>query len=88
MRVEIKPAACHDGPMTDGLLPDEPGPSEGLGKLFADEAAKAPAKPEAYRVLARKYRPSSFDDLIGQDAMVRDPVQCLRAGPHPTKPTC
>ena len=24
-----------------------------------------------YRVLARKYRPSSFDDLIGQDAMVR-----------------
>jgi DNA polymerase III subunit gamma/tau len=25
----------------------------------------------AYRVLARKYRPSSFDALIGQDAMVR-----------------
>ena len=25
----------------------------------------------AYRVLARKYRPSSFSDLIGQDAMVR-----------------
>ena len=24
-----------------------------------------------YRVLARKYRPSSFDDLIGQDAVVR-----------------
>src|SRR5438874_5298594 len=24
-----------------------------------------------YRVLARKYRPWSFDDLIGQDAMVR-----------------
>ncbi len=34
------------------------------------------AKPTAgtageYRVLARKYRPSSFDDLIGQEAMVR-----------------
>jgi DNA polymerase III subunit gamma/tau len=27
--------------------------------------------PTAYRVLARKYRPSIFDDLIGQDAMVR-----------------
>ena len=30
--------------------------------------------PEAgkpYRVLARKYRPSSFEDLIGQDAVVR-----------------
>jgi len=25
----------------------------------------------AYRVLARKYRPATFDDLIGQDAMVR-----------------
>ncbi len=32
----------------------------------------APAqKTAAYRVLARKYRPSTFDDLIGQDAMVR-----------------
>ena len=27
--------------------------------------------PAAYRVLARKYRPSSFEDLIGQEAMVR-----------------
>lgn len=26
---------------------------------------------EAYRVLARKYRPQTFDDLIGQEAMVR-----------------
>ncbi len=29
------------------------------------------SKSSAYRVLARKYRPSTFDDLIGQDAMVR-----------------
>ena len=59
--------------MSDGLPPDDAGPSEGLGKLFADEAtALAAAKPaEPYRVLARKYRPSSFDDLIGQEAMVR-----------------
>jgi DNA polymerase-3 subunit gamma/tau len=57
--------------MTDGFLPDDPGPSEGLGKLFADEAKALPAKAEPYRVLARKYRPSSFEDLIGQDAMVR-----------------
>jgi DNA polymerase-3 subunit gamma/tau len=34
-------------------------------------APAAPAKPSGYRVLARKYRPSSFKDLIGQDAMVR-----------------
>ena len=25
----------------------------------------------AYRVLARKYRPSRFEDLIGQEPMVR-----------------
>ncbi|HBU55978.1 MAG TPA: DNA polymerase III subunit gamma/tau, partial [Sulfitobacter sp.] len=27
--------------------------------------------PSAYRVLARKYRPETFADLVGQDAMVR-----------------
>src|SRR5208283_4669662 len=35
-----------------------------------DEPPK-PAQPAAYRVLARKYRPSSFEDLIGQEPMVR-----------------
>ena len=30
-----------------------------------------PAATQSYRVLARKYRPSSFEDLIGQSAMVR-----------------
>ncbi|NYS24124.1 DNA polymerase III subunit gamma/tau, partial [Rhodobacteraceae bacterium 2376] len=34
------------------------------------EAQQAPPKP-AYQVLARKYRPETFADLIGQDAMVR-----------------
>jgi DNA polymerase III subunit gamma/tau len=31
----------------------------------------APGPAGAYRVLARKYRPTNFGDLIGQDAMVR-----------------
>jgi DNA polymerase-3 subunit gamma/tau len=30
-----------------------------------------PAPPAPYRVLARKYRPSRFEDLIGQEPMVR-----------------
>ena len=33
--------------------------------------SSAPAPQGAYRVLARKYRPANFGDLIGQDAMVR-----------------
>ena len=46
----------------------------------APAVASAPAKPSpepapedgaAYQVLARKYRPRTFEDLIGQEAMVR-----------------
>jgi len=33
--------------------------------------ARADSAPAGYRVLARKYRPARFEDLIGQDAMVR-----------------
>ena len=33
--------------------------------------ATPPQSAGAYRVLARKYRPSSFDDLIGQEPMVK-----------------
>ncbi len=39
--------------------------------------------PAAYRVLARKYRPSTFDDLIGQDAMVRTVSNGFEAGRIP-----
>jgi DNA polymerase III subunit gamma/tau len=38
------------------------------GMIAARDGAQTPG---AYRVLARKYRPRSFDDLIGQEAMVR-----------------
>ena len=43
--------------------------SPGLGLDLPDVPSPAPA-PGAYRVLARKYRPQSFAELIGQDAMV------------------
>jgi DNA polymerase-3 subunit gamma/tau len=36
-----------------------------------NDATQTPPQNGAYRVLARKYRPTNFDDLIGQDAMVR-----------------
>jgi DNA polymerase III subunit gamma/tau len=37
----------------------------------------------SYRVLARKYRPSTFDDLIGQDAMVRTIANGFETGRIP-----
>ena len=49
-----------------------------LGSLLTpvgDDAAAAP-----YRVLARKYRPSRFEDLIGQDAMVRTLTNAFSLG--------
>lgn len=55
----------------DDPLPEPPAP-EGAG-LFGDAppAVEARAQPAAYRVLARAYRPARFEDLIGQEAMVR-----------------
>jgi DNA polymerase III subunit gamma/tau len=37
----------------------------------------------SYRVLARKYRPASFEDLIGQDAMVRTLSNAFETGRIP-----
>ena len=41
------------------------------GLFPPDAALPQPQASGAYRVLARKYRPSNFDDLIGQEPMVR-----------------
>ncbi|MXQ11618.1 DNA polymerase III subunit gamma/tau [Microvirga makkahensis] len=47
-------------------------------------AAPAPAAPiSPYRVLARKYRPRTFDDLIGQEAMVRTLSNAFETGRIP-----
>ena len=45
------------------------------------EPAATPAVP--YRVLARKYRPQTFDDLIGQESMVRTLSNAFAAGRIP-----
>ncbi len=44
------------------------------------EAAGPPAAADNYRVLARKYRPGTFDALIGQDAMVRTLSNAIASG--------
>jgi DNA polymerase III subunit gamma/tau len=46
-------------------------------------SGSVPAEPPAYRVLARKYRPASFEDLIGQDAMVRTISNAFESGRIP-----
>ncbi|MEW6645195.1 MAG: DNA polymerase III subunit gamma/tau [Pseudomonadota bacterium] len=56
------------------------GPS---GAEANDQAGSATAAPRGYRVLARKYRPTTFTDLIGQEAMVRTVSNAFEAGRIP-----
>ena len=60
-----------DAPGPDAL--DESGPA-----LPGFEPA--PAGPAGYQVLARKYRPQTFPDLIGQEPMVRTLTNAFAAG--------
>ena len=55
----------------------EPKKSAASGSVPGDTPA------DGYRVLARKYRPASFDDLIGQDAMVRTISNAFESGRIP-----
>jgi DNA polymerase-3 subunit gamma/tau len=64
--------------MSDAGAP--PDKSDGAGQSGLGSPSEA-AKP--YRVLARKYRPSSFDDLIGQEAMVRTVSNAFETGRIP-----
>jgi len=66
--------------MSDAGAP--PDTTEGAGQGgFA--LGGQPEASKAYRVLARKYRPSSFDDLIGQEAMVRTVSNAFETGRIP-----
>ncbi|MEQ8451736.1 MAG: DNA polymerase III subunit gamma/tau [Nitratireductor sp.] len=44
------------------------------------EAGAGDSRERAYRVLARKYRPSDFQDLIGQEPMVRTLTNAFASG--------
>ncbi|MET0907069.1 MAG: DNA polymerase III subunit gamma/tau [Tardiphaga sp.] len=63
--------------MTDAGMP----PSDDDAQ--AGFAMNAPAAATPYRVLARKYRPGNFDDLIGQDALVRTVSNAFETGRIP-----
>jgi DNA polymerase-3 subunit gamma/tau len=53
--------------------------SPGLGLDLPEQAAPASGV-SPYRVLARKYRPQTFDQLIGQDAMVKTLANAIERG--------
>ena len=51
-----------------------------MSMLFAEMTETTSAAPTAYRVLARKYRPTNFDELIGQDVLVRTLTNAIESG--------
>jgi DNA polymerase-3 subunit gamma/tau len=65
----------------------ETGKSASIGESEQNQSGfDLGARPVAgggYRVLARKYRPATFDDLIGQDAMVRTVSNAFDTGRIP-----
>jgi DNA polymerase-3 subunit gamma/tau len=60
---------------------DQPGFE--LGGTPAPSTSSGSASGAGYRVLARKYRPATFEDLIGQEAMVRTISNSFEAGRVP-----
>ena len=64
----------------------EPGVTDPSGEAEPALAGLEPPRRDdgaGYRVLARKYRPRDFDDLIGQEAMVRTLSNAFRTGRIP-----
>jgi DNA polymerase-3 subunit gamma/tau len=69
--------------MTDAGAPFIPPHDSGGVQHGGFDLGGAPEAGKHYRVLARKYRPSSFDDLIGQDAVVRTVSNAFETGRIP-----
>jgi DNA polymerase-3 subunit gamma/tau len=66
--------------LTAGTPPDD---EPALPGFSAPPVAVKAGPTPAYRVLARKYRPRTFDDLIGQEAMVRTLSNAFETGRIP-----
>src|SRR6266404_4882983 len=71
-----------DRSMTDAGAPSMP-PNDSDDTQGGFDLGGPPEAGKHYRVLARKYRPSRFDDLIGQDAMVRTVSNAFETGRIP-----
>ena len=66
---------------TFSMFGDDPAPPEAAQDTSVAALVTAgPADDAAYQVLARKYRPRRFEDLIGQEAMVRTLTNAFASG--------
>src|SRR5262245_35129875 len=63
--------------MPDDRSPDDRSPDDRAPGQSSDPSG---AQTGAYQVLARKYRPKVFADLIGQDALVRTLTNAIASG--------
>jgi DNA polymerase III subunit gamma/tau len=69
--------------MTDAGIPVTPPTDPESTHQGGFDLGGPPQAGQPYRVLARKYRPSSFDDLIGQEAVVRTVSNAFETGRIP-----
>ncbi|HXL13250.1 MAG TPA: DNA polymerase III subunit gamma/tau [Bradyrhizobium sp.] len=69
--------------MNDAGLPVVPQPDPNSADQGGFDLGGLPEAGKPYRVLARKYRPSSFEDLIGQEAVVRTVSNAFETGRIP-----
>jgi DNA polymerase-3 subunit gamma/tau len=65
------------------MPPDAPDSAHEGGLDLGGNQAPPAGAGTPYRVLARKYRPASFDDLIGQEAVVRTVSNAFETGRIP-----
>ncbi|MCE9650625.1 MAG: DNA polymerase III subunit gamma/tau [Parvibaculum sp.] len=63
----------------EAIASSEPGEEPGFD-LMGGQAKPPRQQASGYQVLARKYRPSNFDDLVGQEAMVRTLSNAFETG--------
>ena len=69
-------------PPSDGPEDDVAEPRDTMtASMFGDDVPLGNSGgPPAYQVLARKYRPTRFEDLVGQEAMVRTLTNAFKTG--------
>ncbi len=75
---DVTVADEHPQDMNDRQAADTA--ATGSGDTAADAGGSAGGSGSPYRVLARKYRPKRFEDLVGQEPMVRTLANAFETG--------